>query len=131
MIFPQHNTSSKITLYLLAIAGLSGSLFAVLGVFIHPTPILVFDFATSIICIMVSFKLYQQQYKALMWALILGGLMTIGIKVEDTLIQFTSGLLLTVQLNLEHISVNINLLGFIIIATALTAKVKLDSVEER
>lgn len=66
-----------------------------------------------------------------MWALILGGLMTIGIKVEDTLIQFTSGLLLTVQLNLEHISVNINLLGFIIIATALTAKVKLDSVEER
>ncbi|WP_235956553.1 MULTISPECIES: hypothetical protein [Pseudoalteromonas] len=56
--------------------------------------------------------------------------MSIGVVVNDTLIQFSSGLLLTVQLNLETIAVKINLLGLIIITTALRAKIKLANSKE-
>ncbi|WP_240703356.1 hypothetical protein [Pseudoalteromonas sp. CO348] len=103
---------------------------SVLGVFNHPELTLILDFTASFLCLMVAYKLYQKQLRALGWAAVLGALMSVGVVVDDTLIQFSSGLLLTVQLNLETIAVNINLLGLIIIATALTAKIKLTNVKE-
>ncbi|PAY01645.1 hypothetical protein CKO50_08830 [Pseudoalteromonas sp. HM-SA03] len=129
-MFPHHIISSKITTFLVAAAGLAGLVLSVLGVFNHPQLTLILDFTASFLCLMVAFKLYQKQLRALNWAAVLGALMSIGVVVDDTLIQFSSGLLLTVQLNLETIAVNINLLGLIIIATALTAKIKLTNVKE-
>ncbi|PHI37748.1 hypothetical protein CBQ28_08225 [Pseudoalteromonas sp. GCY] len=129
-MFSHHIISSKITTFLLAAAGLAGFVLSVLGVFNHLELTLILDFTASFLCLMVAFKLYQKQLRALNWAAVIGALMSIGVVVDDTLVQFSSGLLLTVQLNLETIAVNINLLGLIIIATALTAKIKLTNAKE-
>lgn len=129
-MFSHHIISSKITTFLLAAAGLAGFVLSVLGVFNHLELTLILNFTASFLCLMVAFKLYQKQLRALNWAAVIGALMFIGVVVDDTLVQFSSGLLLTVQLNLETIAVNINLLGLIIIATALTAKIKLTNAKE-
>ncbi|AUJ69777.1 MULTISPECIES: hypothetical protein [Pseudoalteromonas] len=129
-MFSHHIISSKITTFLVAAAGFAGVVLSVLGVFNHPELTLILDFTASFLCLMVAYKLYQKQLRALSWAAVLGALMSVGVVVDDTLIQFSSGLLLTVQLNLETIAVNINLLGLIIIATALTAKIKLTNSKE-
>lgn len=129
-MFSHHIISSKITTFLLAAAGLAGVVLSVLGVFNHLELTLILDFTASFLCLMVAFKLYQKQLRALNWAAVIGALMFVGVVVDDKLVQFSSGLLLTVQLNLETIAVNINLLGLIIIATALTAKIKLTNAKE-
>ncbi|TMN39944.1 hypothetical protein CWC03_09415 [Pseudoalteromonas sp. S2755] len=129
-MFSHHINSSKITTFLLACVGIAGFVLFLLGVFSAPEWTLILDFTASFLCLFVAFKLYQKQLRALNWAVMLGALMSIGVVVEDTVIQFSSGLLLTVQLNLETIAVKINLLGLIIITTALRAKIKLANSKE-
>ncbi|MEJ6473945.1 hypothetical protein [Pseudoalteromonas piscicida] len=129
-MFSHHIKSSKITTFLLAFTGIAGFVLFILGAFGAPEWTLILDFIASFLCLFVAFRLYQRHLNALNWAALLGGLMLIGVVVDDTLIQFSSGLLLTVQLNLEAIAININLLGLILIATALTAKIKLTNAKE-
>ncbi|WP_223192048.1 hypothetical protein [Pseudoalteromonas piscicida] len=87
-MFSHHVISSKITTFLVAAAGLAGLVLSMLGVFNHPESTLILDFTASFLCLMIAFKLYQKQLRALSWAAVLGALMSIGVVVDDTLIQF-------------------------------------------